>query len=63
MRKRGGTEEAGAGPGIFGAGIARFSEVGLSRNGVFGRQTGFESTIEYGRVKFAWWMRMAGSWV
>jgi hypothetical protein len=25
----------------FGAGFARFLEVGLSRNGVFGKQTGF----------------------
>jgi hypothetical protein len=25
----------------FGAGLARFLEVGLSRNGVFGKQTGF----------------------
>jgi hypothetical protein len=42
---------------------ARFLEVGLSRNGVFVRQTEFASTIEFVRVKFAWWMRMAGSWV
>jgi len=42
---------------------ARFLEVGLSRNGVFVRQTEFASTIEFERVKFAWWMKMAASWV
>jgi hypothetical protein len=39
--RKGRTEEAGAVPGILGW-QARFSEVGLSRNGVFGKQTGFE---------------------
>ena len=62
VRGRDWTEEVGAEP-VFLKLAARFLEVGLSRNGVFVRQTEFASTIEFGRVKFAWWMRMAGSWV
>jgi hypothetical protein len=56
------TEEVAAGASFLEL-AARFLEVGLSRNGVFVRQTEFASTIEFGLVKFAWWMRMAGSWV